>query len=236
METLNILVVDDNPVSLAFFAEALHQLGHRATSVDNGLRAVEMAAKDRYDVLLIDARMPGLDGIQTLARIRDNDGASAQTVALATTADGRTDVAGPLRQAGFAAVLVKPIRLIDLEHALRQVSNPATPIDEAAALAASAGDPGVAAALRAMFLKELLQLPAELEDLKVQTGSVGRLAERMHRLQASAGFCGAASLQRAAQDLERIARNRDAWPRSEVDDLNHRIIEVVAELRRLAEG
>lgn len=228
---LNLLVADDNRISLDFFAAALHQLGHDCVAVDDGLAAVESASAVAFDLLLLDACMPVMDGCTALARIRNGNGLSRAAVALATTADTTRERHDALIDAGFAAVLAKPTRLVELEAALRRHAPSDDAFDDARALAAVGGNAQIVTALRGLLLAELDRLPGELELASRQPEAVSLLAERMHRLQASAGFCGVTGLERAARELEQQAQRETVWPRQHVAILLRRCDCVAVQLR-----
>ena len=76
-----ILVADDNPISLGFFADALAQLGSDVERACDGLGALAAAQRERFDLLLLDVNMPGLDGIGALRRIRAEPGPSRDAIA-----------------------------------------------------------------------------------------------------------------------------------------------------------
>jgi CheY-like chemotaxis protein len=65
-----ILIVDDNRLNQLVAAGALKQLGYVVDNVDSGLKAVEACAQQRYDAVLMDVMMPGMDGFEAAARIR----------------------------------------------------------------------------------------------------------------------------------------------------------------------
>ncbi|MFA7321652.1 MAG: response regulator, partial [Dokdonella sp.] len=58
-----ILVADDNPLSLDFFCEAIALAGHAAIAVADGSAALAAAREQHFDLLVLDARMPGLNGV-----------------------------------------------------------------------------------------------------------------------------------------------------------------------------
>jgi len=212
-----ILVADDNPLTLRFFAAALARLGCTAAAAADGEEAAAEAGRAAYDLLLLDARMPRLDGAQALKRIRACPGPSRQTPALATTADADPAAHEALRAAGFAEVLVKPLGLEAVAAALARHLAAAgdDALDDAQALAAAGGDPAILAALRGLFANELDALPQELAAI-ARRGDAAALRERLHRLEASAGFCGAPALQRAAVRL-RGQLGADPWPQAGVE-------------------
>ena len=225
----NVLVADDNPVSLRFFSEALAQLGIACELAHDGLETVARAEHARFDVLLLDARMPGLDGTAALARIRRGRGPSRDAVALATTADASASTRTDLFGAGFVDVVAKPVTV----NALRAALAPHLPglntavasaaggaddlLDDVAALSAVGGDVSILAALRGLFVAELDALPAELAAIGVRS-DVAALRDRLHRLDASAGFCGAPALVRACAKLRVSFDDASAWPDAAIDD------------------
>src|SRR5262249_46850279 len=59
---LHVLVVDDHPVNQEFAIEALRRLGHRVTPASNGEEALRQLARQKFDFVLLDIQMPGIDG------------------------------------------------------------------------------------------------------------------------------------------------------------------------------
>jgi len=244
----NVLVADDNPVSLRFFADAMAQLGLSCALANDGLEAVAQAQHARFDLLLLDARMPGLDGAQALAEIRGGSGPSRDVVALATSADASVAVRHELLQAGFVDVIAKPLRLETLRAALAhrfpdltgeapaQASPPAeSPLDDARALVAAGGDAGIVAALRGLLVGELDGLPAEFDGMAA-SGDTAALLDRLHRLDASAGFCGAPGLARAGAKLRLALNIQSGWPHAAAADFLATCAEVRALLVRPGAG
>ena len=69
----HILVVDDDQVLLNLFDKVLKKLGFRVALVDNGRDAIDLVRKTTPDVVLLDIKMPGMDGISTLKEIKAQD-------------------------------------------------------------------------------------------------------------------------------------------------------------------
>lgn len=234
---MELLIADDNTLSLRFLADAAALLGHRCDIAGDGLTALALARSRRYDLLLLDVRMPGLDGPTVLQRLRaDESAASRSSAALATTAANLAEHERTLRAQGFAAVLAKPIDLAGLQRALQaaagnpgMVAEPVAayeelPLLDDTAACRSLGSSESVRALRQLFLGELDSLPQEL-DLCLALQDVAGLRERLHRLCASAGFCGAAQLEHACRRLRSRLADADTL---RADDL--------AELRAAAEA
>lgn len=227
-----ILVADDNALSLEFFAESIGKFGHVADRAANGMEACQLATARRYELMILDSRMPLRSGTDALRAIRAGDGLSRETLAIATTADAGLDPGG-LLEAGFAHVVVKPIG-IDALHTLLDTllaptEMPAEVLDDELALARIGGDTGIMIALRTLLAGELDALPGEVLAC-VAGHDAQSLRERLHRLDASAGFCGAVRLARAAQELRRALDEETGWPDAAIDAFLARSAEVRREL------
>jgi two-component system cell cycle response regulator CpdR len=59
----NILVVEDEPVSLEFISQVLRKEGYRVSKARDGAEAIELLDNTRFDLVLTDIRMPRLDGV-----------------------------------------------------------------------------------------------------------------------------------------------------------------------------
>jgi PAS domain S-box-containing protein len=110
-----ILIVDDNEDARMLLSDILVALGHVVQSAGDGYEAFEMLDSMRPDVAILDIGLPGMNGYELAARIRQASGRAIQLIAV--SGYGRpTDVAQS-QQAGFDAHLAKPVdvnRLIDV--------------------------------------------------------------------------------------------------------------------------
>ena len=113
--SLNVVVVDDNPVNRMVAVRLLQSLGHVVRSAESGREALVLCAVQDPDVMLLDLHMPGLDGIQTLQALRAQGSSS---VALAVTADVSASERGVWTSAGFQGYLGKPFTQQHLRQAL----------------------------------------------------------------------------------------------------------------------
>ena len=69
----NILVIDDEESMRAGCVQALTGEGYRVQAAENGIQGLEMAQKESYDLVILDLRMPGLDGMVVLQKLREFD-------------------------------------------------------------------------------------------------------------------------------------------------------------------
>lgn len=198
-----VLVADDDEASRRFLHDALQALGARVTGCSDGSQALRAASAERFDLLLLDCRMPGAGARDVLAALRDDPtAASCRSLAVATTAELDPALRAELLADGFAELLVKPCRIEDLQRVLRlspAIMGRLPLLDDGAALLAS-GDPATMAALRQLLQQELLTLCNELDQLGADPQGLG---ERLHRLRSSCGFCGATTLAEHAASLQR---------------------------------
>ncbi len=118
----DILCVDDNPRNLFVLAGILRAAGHRATECGTGREALEILKEKKFDVVLLDMVMPGMDGLDVLARLREEVGPNSDTPVIACTANVLPDQIAAYRKAGSVDVIAKPI---DLRAMLRAVANAA---------------------------------------------------------------------------------------------------------------
>ena len=114
---LHVLVVEDNPINQLVATALLEDLGHRATVADGGPEALELVSDQAFDAVLMDIEMPGMDGLETTAKIRGLPGRAAGLPIVATTAHAMKGDREGFLAAGMDDYLSKPIR----PHALREV-------------------------------------------------------------------------------------------------------------------
>ncbi|MFC2172438.1 sigma-54-dependent transcriptional regulator [Acidobacteriota bacterium] len=103
--TKKILVVDDEEAMRWALKKALENKGFEVTTLDSGDKAVKEAARKRYAVVLMDIKMPGMDGIEALQRIRQEN--SEQFVIL-MTAYGTMKTAIDAMKEGAFDYVIKP--------------------------------------------------------------------------------------------------------------------------------
>lgn len=116
---LRILVPDDNPVNLELVQVILQALGAEVSTAADGAQAVARAAERTFDLILMDLRMPVLDGYAALKTIRSAPGPSQHTPVFAFSADVREG----LDLSAFDGVVSKPITPLGLLEALQPFGN-----------------------------------------------------------------------------------------------------------------
>ena len=105
MTGARILVADDEPSIRWVLDRLLRQAGHAVTVVEDGERALARAAAEPFDLVFLDVRMPGLDGLEVLSRLRP---AAPDTAVVVMTAHGSVRAAVEAMQRGAYDYLTKP--------------------------------------------------------------------------------------------------------------------------------
>ena len=103
-----ILIVEDSDDARYFMRLALEQLGYLIVEAENGARAVEVAERERPDIILMDLSLPIMDGLEATQKIRASAGANGTPI-IAVTAHQETDFRTGAKAAGFDAYVTKPI-------------------------------------------------------------------------------------------------------------------------------
>ena len=106
---LNILMVDDTAVNRELVKLMLEPLGLHIEEAAGGADGVQAAMTTPYDLILMDVRMPGVDGLEATRVIRAASAFNRRTPILALTADVQPENAAACREAGMDDVLAKPI-------------------------------------------------------------------------------------------------------------------------------
>lgn len=111
-----VLVVDDEPSVCEVLKEFLQNNGYNVEVAYSGDEAIAAYKKDRPDVVLLDVRMPGKDGLETLREIKSLD--SSATVIM-VTAVHKENVVRQAMDDGAVDYITKPINPQSLELAIR---------------------------------------------------------------------------------------------------------------------
>jgi DNA-binding NtrC family response regulator len=128
----HILIVDDDETMRDALAEVVRDLGHSVALAANGAMALELVERERVSAMFLDLRMPGIDGLEVLRRLRERPG--APTVAVLTAHATASNTIEAMRLGAFDH-LTKPIGRNDLaqvlERMLASIVEPQAPTERA---------------------------------------------------------------------------------------------------------
>jgi DNA-binding NtrC family response regulator len=114
----SVLVVDDEPIIRANLAEFLEQEGYSVAAASTGELALDIIARQRFDVMLCDVNLPGIDGIEVLERVTR---LSPETFVLLITAYATVESAIDAFHKGAHDYLMKPILLREVERKIQRL-------------------------------------------------------------------------------------------------------------------
>lgn len=117
LNNVQVLVVEDNTMSQKVATLILKRMGYHADVVNNGLEAIQALENKRYDVLLMDVRMPELDGLETTRRILERWKAPNTPYIIAMTANVQPEARSQCLAMGMNDYLTKPVHVDELEAA-----------------------------------------------------------------------------------------------------------------------
>lgn len=113
-----VLIVEDNEINRFVAREMLEADGHNVSEAHDGQQGVDMAAQEKFDLILMDISMPVLDGRSATRQIRQGNGASARTRIVALTANALPSERKDFFAHGMDDVLTKPVKKSELRAVL----------------------------------------------------------------------------------------------------------------------
>ncbi len=120
--SLAILCAEDNPYGRVVMNTILGELGHRVDFVESGDAAVKAAATGKYDAVLMDVTLSGLNGLDATRRIRALPGTAGQVTVIGISGRGTSDDEGAALAAGMDYYFAKPVSPRKLAEALSSLS------------------------------------------------------------------------------------------------------------------
>lgn len=121
--SLRVLLAEDNSVNRKVATTLLQRRGHLVSVATNGLEALEIAKRQPFDVILMDAQMPEMDGLQATAAIREwEKGRAPRLCIVALTAHAMDGDKERFLANGFDLYLAKPFRPDELDAVLEDAA------------------------------------------------------------------------------------------------------------------
>jgi PAS domain S-box-containing protein len=227
----HILVIDDNAVNQEVVAQMLRALGCRVRVAASALDGLKALCEQRFDLVLMDIQMPGMDGTEALQWFRRGPSrrfpfvTGAQTPVVAVTANALGGDQERFLALGFDDYLSKPFRQSQLHTMLRRRLSPSAPEPgpEARGPAAPGADPEGLDAVKQVLDEQALQRLRELDPtgangllarvLKAFEGSLQRL---LQQLQDARGSADHAAMRHVAHTLKSSAASVGAMELSKL--------------------
>ncbi|WP_252108562.1 MULTISPECIES: ATP-binding protein [unclassified Halomonas] len=225
---VSVLIVDDNAANRMLLKALLESERLEVTLADSGHSALDYARVRYFDLVLMDIRMPGLDGLETSRALRQIDGTWARCPIVAVTAHVPDHQRQRWLAQGIDDVLLKPVDEAALEKLTHRflgmrLAPPADEVIEAGKFKTSSAPPALDLALGAaraggneafakrqllLLIDSLTQSKAQIEQA-LEENDHEALLEAVHALNGACRYCGAPALGEAASELEQALHRHD---------------------------
>lgn len=253
--TPRVLAVDDNEANLKLVLTLLADYRIPTEGAASGFEALSKARQQSFDLIFMDLQMPGMDGIETTARLRALDEGNHRTAIIALTAHALAEEQKRLMQQGFDGYLAKPVNSRQLLDALteftgfrpspelgqpslltdfRDTRRPLRPstrqrqkpsVSIDEGIRLAAGKRDLAEELFSMLLEQLGPDQANIREAWAN-GDRERVLECVHKLHGATRYCGVPELRDAAEAFETALKKNQ-------EDLKPRCDELLAAMERL---
>ena len=129
---LKVLMAEDDGLNAAMLRTILEQLGHQVVHAQNGRRAVDLASAIAFDLVMLDGRMPQMDGREAILAIRKLPAPIGQAPIIAVIG-GEAEEANQCLEAGADAVMRKPVSVSAVARAVAEATATRRPVAVVAA-------------------------------------------------------------------------------------------------------
>ncbi len=216
---LKILVAEDNAINQKVISKILESAGHRTIIVANGEQALDVLARESFDLVILDMQMPIVSGLEVVKIYRFTGTRDSTVRFIVLTANATTEAMNECREAGVDAFLTKPIdpaklldqidRLAPKEKAIKQADKALALVPAAPEAGSSSGhvlNDATLASLEIMgqhstFISELIRgflsdTERLLDDMNraIREKRYSEFRDIAHAMKGSAGSVGAQAL------------------------------------------
>ena len=223
---LRILLVEDNPANQKLATYILQDRGHIVEIAGDGQQAVDLSEQTSYDVILMDVRMPRMNGLEATAAVRKREDGRRRVPIIAMTAHAMTDDCQRCLAAGMDGYLLKPVdarKMIAMVEKLAAGSPvaaagpsrlspaptestdppPMAVFDPALALKRCFGKQDVLAQMIQFFFDDVEKLLPQIHSA-LQRGDLTEVGQLGHRLKGTIAHLAAEHAGEAALRVERV--------------------------------
>ncbi|GGA18839.1 hybrid sensor histidine kinase/response regulator [Dyella nitratireducens] len=202
---LRMLVVDDHPANRVLIQEQMKTLGYQTDVSEDGHHALQCFAQARYDVVMTDLSMPGMDGY-TLAQTLRSQGVTIPIIAI--TASASITEHERCAAVGMDAVLVRPILLDTIDRLIRQLVSRTVESDRPIAAPQDLAYGPLPAKVHAL-MQQTLQQSMEALSAALDQGDWKSVRDHLHALRGSFALIGELETADSVRQMEELAANHD---------------------------
>jgi CheY-like chemotaxis protein/HPt (histidine-containing phosphotransfer) domain-containing protein len=229
LNNLHVVLAEDNVVSQKVVVRILEKFGHTVTTVNNGGELIEILGRQTFDIVLMDVKMPGIDGMEAARIIRQSKQTDFDPAVpiIGLTAHVSKESKEQCLEAGMNEFVSKPFKQQDLMEAINRHISVCTNHDaESSGFFKNSDDLNAADALERLggdgeLLREIWEIfihdcPETMKELKqtLDTRDAGMSEQYAHTLKSTAGSIGADLMKETAFQIELASREKQidrAW-------------------------
>ena len=225
---LRILLVEDNPANQKLANYILQDRGHLVEIAGDGQEAVYLTEQNRYDVILMDVQMPGMNGLEATAAIRKRDDGDTRVPIIAMTAHAMKGDRDRCLAAGMNGYLSKPVNAQEMIGLVESLACVAAPRTQPAAATPTAAEISPQATSPVFDAEEALSRCFDSEDMvremiqcffdevdtsfpkmraALEKGDLEEVGRLGHRMKGTVVYLGAEPAKRAALRVERFCKS-----------------------------
>jgi CheY-like chemotaxis protein len=119
---MRMIFVEDDPLNRRVVRDMLKVVNIEMDEAEDGETGLKKIAEGAFDIILMDLRMPGMDGLTAIKLLRQMPAPVGQTPVIVITADTATDLKARCQEAGANDVIVKPVALNALIDAIGRIA------------------------------------------------------------------------------------------------------------------
>ena len=222
---MNLLAVDDNEINRDLIKAMLQRLGHAVTLAIGGQEAINIATDQKFDAILMDISMPGVNGLQATRAILAGAGPNVDTPIMAVTAHALPTEKEEFISAGMRGFLQKPLNTKKLSNALETLILAARDESQLGDQSITKDHEAAVPLLNESQVNELFEvlghakltdriatLVARIEDALpelMKTRETADIQAKAHDMAGVSGMFGAVRLHSQLRDIEAGCKNGD---------------------------
>ncbi|HEY0142679.1 MAG TPA: ATP-binding protein [Thermoanaerobaculia bacterium] len=196
---MRVLLVEDNEVNQEFVSEALRRVGHTVILAGNGSEALDLLAREPFDIVFMDVQMPDIDGLEVTRRYREGGG---KTPVVALTAHSGREDRDRCLAVGMNDVLTKPVYSKQLAATIRTLTKRETILDVVG------GNRRLLARVTDAFAKQTPELLRAMHEA-LALHDVHALHQSTHKLKGSLSNFPAERSAGLSREIDAAARAND---------------------------
>ncbi|UXX79269.1 ATP-binding protein [Reichenbachiella carrageenanivorans] len=233
---LHLLLADDEPFNRRLLQETLGELGAKVSEASDGVVADQLLREKPFDLLLLDFRMPNLDGIELAKKVRAGDGLNAQIPIIGLTATVSEKELKKAKEAGICHVIHKPF---DAEELLSLIAELTADIEKPAEMSppvysleglSKMGDDAFVIEMVGLFIASAQENLSALAIAK-ESGKWMEVADVLHRIVAPVRHFKADELVVLLKENEIITRKGMAIGEDQIEEIKQQVLALTAALQ-----